>query len=466
MSESSASQCPFHAATSGRIKRGAGSGQRAPMIKAFPFIGPVRQFTGDVLPFLTETRKQYGDAFRLRIFGIEMTCLSGDDAIALLENDELLGTTRSMEVLMRAVKSRLPGTFDGPQHKTYRKIHSSFLNRGLERDRRDEIVECVSEHAMRWTPGFEFDALQESQSQTVDLLSRILNGEPFPFSSKDLSIVVHTLIFATYGHVPLWLALNNPLYKAAQKRMNEHSLELVARVRKDPVLRENTLVGQYLDFPPPADVGSWLDDDLKIVPLAAYLAGFDTVASAATFMLYRLLSHPDWLQKVRDEYDQLSKASDGHVDPMQQKVLRAVFMETTRINPPGALVIRYANEDFEFNGYTIRKGDEVIVQISTDHMNEALFPQPERFDPNRFLGADATQLKRVVLTFGSGAHRCTGAMVGPLFSQEMVSYWVNNFDLELVPKDAKPRIAAMPFTQAMGLRVKVLGQRKHQAAAG
>lgn len=461
--QSTTSQCPFHAATAGRVHRGAGSGKRPPMIKAMPFIGPVKQFTGDVIPFLNGLRKQYGEAFRMRIVGYEMTCLCGDDAIALLENDDLLGTTKSMEVLVKAVKSRLPATFDGPQHKFYRKIHTQYLNRGLERDRREEIIEVVSKHAGQWQPGYEFDPLKESQSQTVDVLSHILNGEPFPFSSTDLALVIHTLIFATYGHVPLWLALNNPFYKAAQKRMNENSLKLVARVRQDPVLRANTLVGQYLDFPPPDNLGSWQDDDLKIVPLAAYLAGFDTVASAAAFMLYRLLSHPEWLQKVREEYQQLSRESNGHVDPMKQKVLRAVFMETTRINPPGALVIRYAKQDFAFGDYTIRKGDEVLIQISSNHMNEALFPEPDKFDPERFMGPDATELKRTILTFGSGAHRCTGAMVGPLFSQEMVSYWVNHFDMALVPGHDKPKVVALPFTQPLGLRVRVLGRRSAEA---
>jgi len=456
-------KCPFSDASPGSIRVGSGSGKRPPMIKAFPFIGPIKQFTGDVLPFLNETRKQYGEAFRLRLMGNELTILCGNDAIALLEHDELLSTTKSMEVLMKAVKSRLPGTFDGPQHKLYRKIHSNFLNRDLERERRDEIVAVVSKHVGLWKPGHEFDPLKESQAQTVDVLSHILNGEPFPFTSKELSIVVHTLIFATYGHVPLWLALNNPVYKKVQQKVNENSLKLVRRVRTDPEVKANTLLGQYLDFPPPDGI-SWRDDDLKIVPLAAYLAGYDTVASAAAFMLYQLLSHPEWLQKVREEYEQLSKEAGGLVDPMKQKVLRAVFQETTRINPPGALVIRYATKDFLFNGYTIRKGDEVIVQISSNHMNEEIFPEPEKFDPTRFLGPDATNLKRTVLTFGSGAHRCTGAMVGPLFSQEMVSYWVNHFDLELVPKGAKPKIVALPFTQPLGLRVKVLGRRPEKAA--
>jgi cytochrome P450 len=457
--ESSEGRCPFQGASSSKVKATPGIGKRPPLIKALPFIGPIRQFTGDVQPFLAETRKTYGDAFRMRMFGFEMTCLCGHEAIALLENDEPLCTTKSMEVLMRAVKSRLPGTFNGPQHKQYRKIHTQFLNRGLERERRDEIVDCLDENVDHWQPGYEFDVLKESQSQTVDVLSHILNGEPFPFSSKDLSTVVHTLIFATYGHMPLWLALNNPFYKAAQKRMNEHSLDLVARVRANPELAANTLVGQYLNYPPPEGVGRWEDDDLKIVPLAAYLAGFDTVASAAAFMLYQLLSHPEYLAKVREEYQQLSNESDDHVDPMKQKFLRAAFSETVRINPPGALVIRYATRDFEFSGYTIRKGDEVLIQISHNHLDDKFFPEPNKFDPTRFLGPDATNLKRHVLPFGSGAHRCTGAMVGTLFAQEMVSYWVNNFDLELAQKGVKPKVVARPFTQPIGLRVKVTGRR-------
>lgn len=454
-------KCPFSDASPGSIKVGAGSGKRPPRIRCLPFIGPIKPFTGDVMPFLNATRKEYGEAFRFPIMGHELTILCGDDALALLEHDELLSTTRSMEVLARAVKSKLTYTFDGPNHKYYRKIHSGWLNRQLEKQRREEIVTTVGEHTASWQPGHVFDPLKEAQSQTVDVLSRILNGEPFPFTSKELSTVVHTLIFATYGHVPLWLALNNPVYVKTQKKMNENSLKLVRRVRQDPEFAENTLIGQYLKVEPKEDLGGvWRDDDLKIVPIAAYLAGYDTVASAAAFMLYQLLAHPEWLQKVREEYIELTREADSDgVDPMKQKVLRAIFMEATRINPPGALVIRYATKDFQFQGYTIRKGDEVIVQISSNHMNEELFPNPEKFDPTRFLGDDATQLKRKVLTFGSGAHRCTGAMVGPLFSQEMVSYWVNHFDLELVPGNDKPRIVAVPFTQPMDLKVRVVGPR-------
>jgi cytochrome P450 len=418
---------------------------RPPLVKATPLIGPVRQFTGDVLPFLAETRKSYGDAFRMRMFGIEMTCLCGDEAISLLENDDILCTSESMEVLDKELNSRLPSTFDGPAHKSLRRVHISFLGRNLENKKRNEIVSCLKKHTDNWKSGTKFDALKEAQTQTVDVLS---------------ALVVHTLIFATYGHAPKWLVLNNPQYRSAKKRMITHLLQMIARIRKDPELIENTFVGQFLDFPPPEGIDKWEDRDLVAAPLAAYLAGFDTVASAASFLLYQLLKHPEYMEKIRHEYQQLSSETDGPVDPMKQKYLRAAFQETVRINPPGALVIRYATKDFDFKGYTICKGDEILVQISGDHLNEELFPEPGKWDPTRFLSEDTTLLKRHILPFGSGSHRCTGSMLGQLFVEEMVSHWVNHFDLELAEKDLKPKVVARPFTQPLGLKIKVIGARK------
>lgn len=434
-------------------------GRRPPKIRSLPIIGPVRRFTGDPVPFLTETRKKYGDAFRFRIFGFDLTCICGDDAIALLHSDELLSTTKSMLILEKALKSPLPTFFDGPQHSRYRRMHTKFLNRSLERAKRHTIIDCIKRQSEVWQPGDTFDVLKEAQSQNVHVFSRILNCEEFPFSYQELSLVVHTILLATYGRVPMWIALNNPAYKSAQKRMGEHFLQLVHKVRQDPELAENSMIGQYLAAPPPDGCDEWKDDDLKIVPLMAYLAGFDTTAAAAGFLLYRLLSNPTWLSRVREEYRELPKDENGHVDPSEQRILDAAFQETVRINPPGALVMRYATQDFEFQGYRIRRGDEVLIQISSDHLNEELFPNPHEYDPSRFLSENSTPLRRRVLTFGSGAHRCTGSVVGPLISKELVSYWVNHFDLELYPRGAKPRVMALPFTQPMGLKVRVVGKR-------
>ena len=231
------------------------------------------------------------------------------------------------------------------------------------------------------------------------------------------------------------------------------------KIRSDPARIASTLVGHYLDFPPPPEIGEWTDRDLVSVPYGAYLAGFDTVASAASFLLYRLLTDTEALARVREEHDALSADADGPVDPAAQKYLRAAFLETVRLNPPGATVLRYPDQDFEFGGCTIRKGDELLVVIASDHLNPDVFPDPGRFDPTRFLGAGSAELRRHVLPFGSGAHRCTGSALGELIAVEMVSNWVNRFDLEVEPGRRGVRAIARPYTQPSGLRVRVMGRR-------
>jgi cytochrome P450 len=436
---------------------------RPPLVKSVPFVGPVRQFLGDVLPFLMESRATYGDAFRLRMFNLEMTCLCGSDAIELLEAGSPLRVSKSMHVLDGELGSCLPSTFDGPQHKMFRKAHLEFMTASLESKRRDDVQSRLAEHTSEWRAGDRVDVLHEAQVQTVDVLSVLLNGEPFPFSKKDLSLVVHTLIWATFGHAPSWV-LRNPVYRSVQKRMRAHFLDLVARIRTSPE-RAATLVGRYLDLEPPIGRDRWEDHDLVAVPYSAYLAGFDTVASASSFLLYRLLTHPEHLAKVRREFEELSCETPGPVAPTRQKYLRAAFLEAVRLNPPGTVVIRVADRDFEFTGYTIRQGDEVLVMIASD-LNPELFERPNEFDPMRYFAPQSGPLRRRVLPFGTGSHRCTGAVLGELVAVEMVSYWVNHFDLQVVPTRKTVRPVARPFTQPDGLRVEVLGRRAGGAECG
>jgi hypothetical protein len=105
---------------------------RPPLVKVLPLIGPAREFLGDVLPFFTKSRATYGDAFRIRMMHVEMTCLFGSDAIDLLKSDSGLRTSNSMHVLDAELQSRLPSMFEGSHHQTFRKAHLQVMNRNLE----------------------------------------------------------------------------------------------------------------------------------------------------------------------------------------------------------------------------------------------------------------------------------------------------------------------------------------------
>ncbi|MBK6668808.1 MAG: cytochrome P450 [Actinobacteria bacterium] len=426
-------------------------------MRSAPVIGPVRAFTGDVLPFLTRCRVTYGDAFRLRMFNLEMTCLCGPDALALLQSDTCLRTSSSMHVLTPRCRAASPSMFDGPHHQMFRKAHHQFMNHSLESTRREGIQGWLDEHTARWQPGARVDVLHEAQTQTVDVLSHLLNGEPFPFKNGSWrrSSTPHLVHVRPCSEV-------DPAQPVVPVCPEAHALAPAEARRRDPRQPRTGCrnAGGALPRPPgPARTGGWVNEDLVAVPYGAYLAGFDTVASAASFLVYRLLSNPDSLAQVRAEYEELARGATGPVDPAQQRYLRAAFVETVRLNPPGSAVLRFAERDFEFAGHTIRKDDEILVVIASDHLDEEYFPNPTDFDPGRFLGDGSADLKRRVLPFGSGAHRCTGAALGELIAVEMVSHWINRFDLRIEPSRAGIQVTARPYTQPKGLRVRVVGRR-------
>ncbi len=105
-----------------------------------------------------------------------------------------------------------------------------------------------------------------------------------------------------------------------------------------------------------------------------------------------------------------------------------------------------------------------VTLIAGDTLGEAVHPRPTEFDPTRFLGRRAAALKRRLLPFGNGSHRCTGAFLGEMVAVEMVSHWLNRFDLRVVPAGRPVQVVARPCTQPKGLRVEVLARLPGEAA--
>ena len=84
-------------------------------------------------------------------------------------------------------------------------------------------------------------------------------------------------------------------------------------------------------------------------------------------------------------------------------------METMRMYPVAPLVVRTAANPFEFAGYRIPAAEQVMIATAVPHYLPECFPEPERFDIERY-GPDRAEHKRpyVYAPFGLGAHRCLG----------------------------------------------------------
>ena len=140
------------------------------------------------------------------------------------------------------------------------------------------------------------------------------------------------------------------------------------------------------------------------------VAGHETVASALTWAWHLLDSAPEVMQRVREEADSvLGDRMPTLADVAGLKLARAVLDETLRLYPPAWLITRKALEADVLAGCDVPAGALIVISPWLVHRHEGQWPEPERFDPDRFADPSASSPTRSgYIPFGTGPRMCIG----------------------------------------------------------
>ncbi|KAF7374507.1 O-methylsterigmatocystin oxidoreductase [Mycena sanguinolenta] len=154
------------------------------------------------------------------------------------------------------------------------------------------------------------------------------------------------------------------------------------------------------------------EDAIQDVAGTAYAAGADTtVSSLASFFLAMAL-HPSIQKKAQTEIDTVigTHRLPEFEDRPSLPYVEALYRELMRWKPVGPLGVAHASTaDDVYNGYFIPKGTTVISNIWAMTRDESIYPEPERFNPDRFFTADGElNDDNTVLAFGFGRRICVG----------------------------------------------------------
>jgi cytochrome P450 len=150
------------------------------------------------------------------------------------------------------------------------------------------------------------------------------------------------------------------------------------------------------------------DRQVRDEAMTLFLAGHETTANALSWTFYLLARHPDVRAKMEAELDALGHAP-SYDELKKLPYTLAVLKESMRLYPPAYLLGRRAVEDVTIGEHRIRKGAIVLVNIMGIHRRPDLWPDPESFEPERFLGDKEKQLPRCAyMPFGAGPRVCIG----------------------------------------------------------
>ena len=197
------------------------------------------------------------------------------------------------------------------------------------------------------------------------------------------------------------------------------------------------------------------DEALRDEMLTLMLAGHETTAAALAWAFYRLLSNPDVLTRVRDEI------APHRGDPRavsQLPFLDAVVKETSRLAPVVPNIGRKLRSALQLGSRTLPAGVVVAPCIYLAHRRADFWPEPERFEPDRFLEARVNPT--AFFPFGGGIRRCIGAAFATYETKVVLATVLARAELRLArgyrPKVVRSSIAMAP---SKGLPVELTTRR-------
>ncbi|XP_034999801.2 cholesterol 24-hydroxylase isoform X2 [Hippoglossus stenolepis] len=165
-----------------------------------------------------------------------------------------------------------------------------------------------------------------------------------------------------------------------------------------------------------------------------FIAGQETTANQLAFCVMELARHPDILEKVRKEVDDvIGMRQDIHYDNLGNLTyLSQVLKETLRIYPPAPGTSRDVLEDMVINGIHIPGGFNCIFSTYVTGRMEKFFKDPLKFDPDRF-HPDAPKPYYCYYPFALGPRACLGQNFAQMEAKVVMAKLIQRFDFTLVP---------------------------------
>lgn len=185
-------------------------------------------------------------------------------------------------------------------------------------------------------------------------------------------------------------------------------------------------------------------DELAAQVFIFFIAGFETSSTTMSFCLYELALNPDIQRRVQDEVDNVLQKHNGEItyEAIQQmEYLDKTVAETLRKYPPVTCLNRECNKDYPIPGthVTLEKGTQVVIPVEALHHDPQYFPEPDRFDPERFSEESKSGRHHYVyLPFGEGPRICIGMRFGLMQTKVGLISVLSNYEVSACEKTSIP----------------------------
>lgn len=440
-----------------------------------PFVGNALQLSGRQMHLkLTGWVRQYGPMFRLNVFGNPMVIISDAATVngVLRERPEGFRRSGGLRTIMNDLNIGGVFTAEGEAWRNQRKLVMSGLNVEVIRNFFPTMVMMTERMLVRWkhllAEGKTVDLRRDLKAMALDITVGLAMGHDIDAVNDDgnrlhqnIDNMFQRLGNRTTAPFHYWKYLKLPVDHAAEQSSREIEaavLEFIklTRVRMQQQTQQqkpgNMLEAMIAASDDPES--NFTDEELVNNAVLSVIGGEDTTANSIAWMLILLAENPDAAAALTAEVDAVlgEAALVREWDTMKQfPYLEAAHSEAQRLRAVAPYIGLVSNADCVVGDTFVPKNTAVIVATAGEGLDDAHFPQPEAFRPERWIFEHRPPKEddpaRKVFPFGGGARLCPGRFLALTEIKIVVSMIMRHFVLE-PDKDAPPAKQVLNFFMA------------------
>jgi cytochrome P450 family 135 len=303
----------------------------------------------------------------------------------------------------------------------------------------EKMTEIAAREIESWPVGTPYKLRPRMQAITLEIILETVFGvhdkerlDPLRVALRDfLNLTTDPRVLLPVVLIGPDRIRNIPAFRRRIDRVDELIHREIADRRDAGDLAERDDILSMLVSARHEDGSPMSDAEIRDELLTLLVAGHETTATALSWAMERLTRHPEKLERLRAE------ALTG-----KDAYMTATIQETLRLRPVLVAVIRKLTEPVEIGGYELPAGVAVTPSIHLVHRDPEIYPEPERFLPERFL--DSPPGTYTWIPFGGGVRRCLGAAFAQFEMQVVLRELVKRHQIH----PARPE-SERPFRRAI-----------------
>jgi cytochrome P450 family 135 len=359
------------------------------------------------LQTLERLQARYGDMFSYRLpYEGTWVFLSDPEAIkqVFTGDPRLLHAGEANIVLLPVLGEHSVLLLDEPAHMKERKLMLPPFHGKRMKAYGDVMAGIAADEIDRWPADRPMRMRPRMQAMTLEIILRAVfgvgEGERLNRLRDQLRRTLNLLSHPRRAIFMVMLGPDRlrrfPPFRRQMERVDRLLYEEISARRSAADLAERDDILSLLLQARHEDGRQMSDHELRDELMTLLVAGHETTATGLSWAIELLARHPEALSRLEDS---VAAGEDEYLD--------AVIKETLRLRPVIALVLRKLVEPMEIGGRLLPAGVSVAPSIYLVHRNPEIYPEPDRFRPERFIEKPAGTYTWI--PFGGGVRRCLGA---------------------------------------------------------